>query len=92
METRDDVNDLIRKPKTEYYAKLICHNKDNTKELFNVMNTLLCRKQSMPLPRKPLDILMDIFSGFFISNNVAVKASIRTNDTGDAAAPNQAPL
>ena len=88
MERRDDVNDLIRKPKTEYYAKLICHNKDNTKELFNVVNTLLCRNQSMPLPRKPLVILMESFREFFITNTVAIKASIRTNDSGDAAAPN----
>ena len=60
MERRGDVNDLIRKTKTDYY--LICENKDNKKKLFDVVNTLFGRKQSMPLPRKPDDILVESFS------------------------------
>ena len=64
MERRGDVNDLIRNTKTDYYANLICENKDNNKKLFDVVNTLLGRKQSMPLPRKPVDILVESFSDF----------------------------
>ena len=89
MERRGDVNNLIRKTKTDYYTNLICDGKDNNRKLFNVVNTLLDRKQSMPLPRKPVEILLESFSDFFISKIVAIKASIRTDDTGYAAAPPQ---
>ena len=92
MERRGDVTDLIRKTKTDYYTNLICDNKDNNKKLFNVVNTLHGRKQSMPLPRKPVDILLESFSEFFISKIVAIKASITTDGTGYDATPNQAPL
>ena len=50
-ERRGEINDLIRESKTDYYAKSICDNKYDSKKLFNVVNTLLDRKQSMPLPR-----------------------------------------
>ena len=46
----------------------------------------------MPLPRKPVDILVESFSEFFISNIVAIKASIGTDDSGDAAALQPSPL
>ena len=92
MERRGDVNDLIRKTKTDYYANLLCENKDNNKKLFDVVNTLLGRKQSMPLPRKPVDILVESFSDFCISKIVAIKASIGTDDSGDAAALQPSPL
>ena len=92
MEMRGDVKDLIRKTKTDYYANLICENKDNNQKLFDVINTLLCRKHSIPLPRKPVDILVDSFSDFFINKIVAIKASIGTDDSGDAAAPQPSPL
>ena len=92
MERRGDVNDLIRKTKTDYYTNLICDNKDNNEKLFNVVNTFLGRKQSMPLPRKPVDILLESFSEFFISKIVAIKASITTDGTGYYAAPQPSPL
>ena len=91
-ERRGDVNDLIRKTKTDYYTNLICDNKDNNKKLFNVVNTILGRKQSMPLPRKPVDILLESFSEFLISKIVAIKASITTDGTGYDAAPQPSPL
>ena len=46
----------------------------------------------MPLPRKPVDILVESFSDFFINKIVAIKASIGTDDSGDAAAPQPSPL
>ena len=92
MEMRGNVNDLIRKTKTDYYTNLICENKDNNKKLFDVVNKLLGRKHSMPLPRKPVDILVESFSDFFINKIVAIKASIGTDNSGDAAAPQPSPL
>ena len=65
MERRGDVHDLIRKTITDYYANLICENKDNNNKLLDVVNTFLGRKQSMPWPRKPVDILVESFSDFF---------------------------
>ena len=91
MELRGDVNDLIRKTKTDYYANLICENKDNNKKLFDVVNKLLGGQHSMPLPRKPVDILVESLSDFCI-NIVVIKASIGTDDSGDAAAPQTRPL
>ena len=67
MEMRGDVIDLIRNTKTDYYANLICENKDNKKKLFDVVNTLIGRKKSMPLPRNPVNILVENFNKFVIN-------------------------
>ena len=86
------MNDLIRNTETDNYTNLICDYKDNNKKLFNVVNTLLVRKQSMPLPRKLVDIFLESFSEFSISRIVAIKASIRTDEAGYAADPQPSPL
>ena len=92
MEMRGDVNDLIRKTKTDYYANLICENKDNNKKLFDVVNKLLGRQHSMPLPRKPVDILVESFSDFLSTRLWPLRHPLGLMTVEMQQLPNQAPL
>ena len=92
MEMRGDLNDLIRKTKTDYYANLICENKDNNKKLFDVVNKLLGRKHSMPLPRKPVDILVESFSDFLSTRLWPLRHPLGLMTVEMQQPPNQAPL
>ena len=68
---------LLSSSKADYYATVIDQNRDNNqKELFKIMNHLLCRKIESKLPDLPPDELPDKFSSFFIEKIAAIRRNL----------------
>ena len=61
---------LLSSSKADYYATVIEQNCHNQKELFKIMDHLLCRK--IELPDQPPDELPDKFASFFTEKIAAI--------------------
>jgi len=59
-------NDICEEAKTEYYSNTVNRTQRNSKELFQVANTLLCKKKSDTLPShtSKLDLANDLKTFF----------------------------
>ena len=63
---------LLSSSKADYYATVIEQNRRNQKELFKIMDHLLCRKIESKLPDQPPDELPDKFASFFTEKIAAI--------------------
>ena len=59
---------LLTSSKADYYATVIDQNRGNQKELFGIMDHLLCRKTESKQPDLPPDKLPDKFASFYREN------------------------
>lgn len=63
---------LLSLSKADYYATVIDRNRGNQKELFKIMDHLLCRKTES----NPPDELPGIFASFFIEKIAAIRRNL----------------
>ena len=60
------VANIIKTAKAEHYNNLICDKKNDYKEVYNIVNSLLFRKEQSPLPQTENDyVLAEQFSEYF---------------------------
>ena len=60
------VANIIKTAGAEHYNNPICEKKNNYKEVYNIINSLLFRKEHSPLPKAENDyVLAKQFSEFF---------------------------
>ena len=79
MEKRMDVNTLIGKSKVEHYKTLISEHQGDIKHLFRIVNSLLGKSSSSPLPSdKTSTELVGMFSDFFVEKITKIRNSIPT--------------
>ena len=77
MADRTKVNDLIHSAKQNYYREIIQSNKNDSKRLFQSVNTLLGRGKKCSLPHgKSDDAIAEMFSNFFVEKIALIKQNI----------------
>lgn len=80
IECREEVNALVTEAKQSHFRSLVTENKGNTKQLFNVVNTLLGRKVTAPMPAdKSPSELASMFNDFFVQKIQKIRNSINSD-------------
>ena len=81
---RQHVQSLIKKAKTDYHSRQVEDCGKDTKQLFKVVNKLLNRKQSSPLPDHRCDKdLANQFSKFFTDKIANIRLSLSDVQVSD---------
>ena len=80
IDRRTRVNELIDAAKVDHYKTMINDCQDNTRQLFRVVNKLLGRKTTPPLPfdDAPIEVAT-MFSDFFIQKITRIKDAIQVS-------------
>ena len=75
----DNVKDLIKKAKSDYYVKTISDCHGDQKKLFHLVNSLLgkCKPSGLPEFSEPKD-LAEVFNDFFITKISNIRGSLET--------------
>ena len=87
MEKRNDVNSLIKESKVKFYKDMIDNSKNDTKQLFMVVNKLLGKKVKSAFPSGSDSSVADMFSNYYFDKVNAIRASIQTGDIFDYESP-----
>ena len=80
LETRNNVNSLIKGSKVKFYKNLIDNNRNDTKQLFRVVNKLLGKDVRSALPSGSSISIADMFSNYFIDKIDTIRDSIQTEE------------
>ena len=65
---RRTVSNLLDSAKREYYKTMLTENKNNSKEVFRICDSLLGRNQDLPMPPGYTDDqLVNMFNDFFVT-------------------------
>ena len=73
---RNSVTNFIQSAKIAYYNESIANCKGDQKKLFNIINTLLHRKNEPKLPSGPMNELVNSFSNYFITKIATIRDKI----------------
>ena len=77
-------SNLIKATQHKYYLDVITDNKNNTKVLFNIANTILGNNDPLPLPPiQDLKSLADKFNYFFKDNIVTIMDNLNPTRPAD---------
>jgi len=80
LKERERVNIMICTAKTQYYQGLISEHHDDTKQLFNITNKLLGKKNESPLPSGSDKDIATMFSDYFIEKIDKIRDSIPSDN------------
>ncbi|XP_056006829.1 uncharacterized protein LOC130050609 [Ostrea edulis] len=88
IQCREEVNTLIDAAKPQHYRTLVLDNKGDNKQHFRVVNMLLGRNSTSPLPadKLPSD-LADMFSDFFVQKITRIRSSITCDNHNPLVGP-----
>lgn len=82
MVRRAEVNDLIEDAKKDHYSSTIAEHKGDSKQLFKVVNKLLGKSNTSPMPSSTSDTeLASMFSDFFVQKITKIRSSIVSETT-----------
>ena len=79
LHERNNVNSVIACAKKQYYRNKIEACGADSKQLFNIVSSLLGRAQSSPLPSGDASDIATMFSDYFITKISTIQASIPTS-------------
>ena len=77
------VANIIKRASAEYYNNLIHEKKNDYKEVYNIVNSLLFRKEQSPLPKAENDyVLTEQFSEFFKDKIDTIMIQLQLTEAG----------
>ena len=77
--SRDDVDELAKEKRREFYQNLINSSSNSQSDLFKVCNTLLDSEQQLQLPySEDYDTLANSFNDFFVSKIEKIRKNLDT--------------
>ena len=74
---------IIKTAKAEHYNNLICDKKNDYREVYNIVNSLLFRKEQAPLPQAENDyVLAEQFSEYFKDKIDTIMLQLQSTEAG----------